>query len=365
VAFPLCRDPLTRATSTIRVLLSAQFLSSGNGGICTVARMTATTLSYQYAVKAIACQDDKDHYIGHVPVRAFSNNRIPFVLNNVLESQRATHVVYDFAGTARAHFNLALLSRPYAVWVHGWEIWGTPPPAYLRAIAGATLVLSNSSYTVERAGCSIRPGTNVRVCPLGTPEDAPPATIGPSDGPPTVMLLGRADELFAKGHDLLIDVWPQVRSAVADARLLLVGGGSALSKVRDLAAASPAHDAIEIAGFVPERDLDAYWKRATIFAMPGFAEGFGLVYAEAMRRGVPVVASTNDGGERVNVDGITGFNVPRSDKKRLAEVLIGLLRDRDLARSLGAAGHARWRSEYAFSVFMQRFTKAMSDFLAA
>jgi len=362
---PIRTEALTVPSSASRILLSAQSLASGNGGICTVARMTAAALSPHYAVKALACQDAKDHHIGRVAVRAFGNHRVPFALTNMLECQRATHVVYDFAGTARAHLSLALSRRPYAVWVHGWEIWKQPAPKYLRAVVGATIVLANSSYTIERAGGVVRDGADVMVCPLGTPEDSPPASIGPSDGPPTVMLVGRADELFAKGHDILIDVWPQVRTAVADARLLLVGGGPALCKVRDLAATSSARDTIEIAGFVPEDGLDAYWRRATVFAMPSFAEGFGLVYAEAMRHGLPVVASTNDGGQEVNVDGVTGFNVARSNKKRLAEVLIALLRDRDCARALGAAGHARWRKHYAFSAFVQRLRGATADFLAA
>ena len=53
----------------------------------------------------------------------------------------------------------------------------------------------------------------------------------------------------------------------------------------------------------PTMRLDAYWQRATVFAMLGFAEGFGLVYAEAMRRGLPVVASMEDAGQEINVDG--------------------------------------------------------------
>jgi phosphatidylinositol alpha-1,6-mannosyltransferase len=345
--------------------MSAQFLTPGNGGICTVARMTTTVLSSRYAVRALACQDELDHKIGSISVRAFGHHRVPFVLSNVIESQRATHVVYDFAGTARAHLKVSLLRRPYAVWVHGWEIWQRPSPKYLRAISGATLVLANSAYTLERAGDVLPGGIHVKVCPLGTSEDSPPAVAGSSDGPPTVMLLGRADELFAKGHDILIDVWPYVVSAVPDARLVFVGGGTALGKVRDLVAASPACEAIEIAGFVPNECLEAYWRRSTVFAMLGFAEGFGLVYVDAMRHSLPVIASMDDGGQEVNVDGITGFNVARSNKERLIEILVALLRDRDYARAFGEAGHTRWLQLYAFSAFRQRLIAATSDFFSA
>lgn len=348
-----------------KVLLSTQSLAPGNGGICAVARMTGSALARRYQVEALACQDVVGHPIEAIPVRAFSDRRLAFAMANLAAVQRATHAIYDFAGTARAHVDLPFRTRPYAVWVHGLEVWQGAPAKYLRAISGADLVIANSAYTVARADGHIPKGVELVACPLGTPDDRPPVKIGPSEGPPTVMLLGRADEVFAKGHDLLIDIWPAMVSAVPDAKLLLVGGGNALDRVRALAAASPARHAIEIAGFVPDDAIDACWRRAVVFAMPGYTEGFGIVYVEAMRRGLPVIASTEDAGQEINVDGATGFNVSCRDKKRLAEVLVTLLRDRDLARSLGAAGHSRWREHYGFSAFERRFTGATERFFSA
>src|SRR5262249_60935171 len=136
-----------------------------------------------------------------------------------------------------------------------------------------------------RGAAAMPPGIDVRICPLATPEDSPPAIIGPSDGPPTVMLLGRVDELFAKGHDILIDVWPNVVSAIPDARLLFVGGGSAMGTLRDLVATSSVRASIEIRGFVPDERLTDYWRRAAAVAMPGFAAGFGIVHATSVTHG--------------------------------------------------------------------------------
>lgn len=325
--------------------------------------MTASALQQYCQIEALACQDPADHQLDTIAVRAFDNRRLAFLMANLAASQRATHVIYDFAGTARAHIDLPLRQRPYALWVHGWEVWEASASKYLRAVAAARLVLANSVYTVARADGALPNGVEIVACPLATPQDSAPATLGPAAGRPTVMLLGRADELFGKGHDILIEVWPDVMSAVPDARLLLVGGGSALGRVRDLAASSPVRHSIEIAGFVPDEALDAYWQRATVFAMLGFAEGFGVVYAEAMRHGLPVVASTEDAGQEINLDGITGFNISRKSTKQLTEALVALLRDRDLARNLGAAGHLRWRQHYTFSSFERRLRDAMRRFL--
>ena len=64
-------------------------------------------------------------------------------------------------------------------------------------------------------------------------------------------------------------------------------------------------------------------------AMPSLEEGFGLVFIEAMRRGVPVIASDVDAGREVNVDGVTGFTLSRDKPDEIAQAVISLLRDRD------------------------------------
>lgn len=330
----------------------------------TVARMTAGALSQRHHVTALACQDTEDYEVGGISVKTFADRRLRFVLSNAIEMVRASSVVYDHAATARAHFDSPLWRRPYALWLHGWEIWKPPPEKYVRAIEHASILLANSAYTVER-GRRITKGKHVVICPLGTPTDEEPRKVGPSPGPPTVMLMGRADELFAKGHDILIEVWPDVVAAVPDARLLFVGGGSALEKVRNLASASSARNAIEIAGFITDGQIETYWQRATVFAMPGFAEGFGLVYVDAMRHGLPVIASTEDAGQEVNRHGVTGFNVPRSDRPAITEAIVHLLRDRDAASRLGSAGHELWRAQYRRTDFEGRLLTALDDFLKA
>ena len=78
--------------------------------------------------------------------------------------------------------------------------------------------------------------------------------------------------------------------------------------LRAQADASAAASNIEFTGFLPQGQIDALWSRAHVFAMPSRQEGFGLVYIEAMRRGLPVIASTQDAGQEINLHGVTGFN---------------------------------------------------------
>ena len=67
--------------------------------------------------------------------------------------------------------------------------------------------------------------------------------------------------------------------------------------------------------------------------------------------------------EWTQVGGETGYTLPRDDEARLVDALVTLMRERDLAARMGAAGAARWRTEFSFSAFERRLTAALGDFL--
>lgn len=350
----------------VRILVGAQNLLPGRGGIAHVARLTVRALAKEHSVIARACDDEDACTVGGIVTRAAHGNRVRHVLGSAKDLLRCSHALYDFAGTGRGHPPLP--RKPYAVWAHGYEVWSgnglwnEPREDYQRVLHRADLVLVNSEYTRARAGHFLPAGDRVVVCPLGTWSDDS-ATAERKEGPPTVLLVGRVDSLFAKGHDLLIDAWPRVLEQVPDARLVFVGSGANLPKLRALVAASSARASIHVAGFVSDTELADYWRSATVFAMPGFGEGFGLVYIDAMQRGVPVIASADDAGCEVNVDGETGFNVPRSNVALLEEKLVTLLSNPTLARAMGDAGQLRWREKYSASGFDARLLKATKRFL--
>ena len=112
-----------------------------------------------------------------------------------------------------------------------------------------------------------------------------------------------------------------------------------------------------------ERELEELYASATVFALPSRGEGFGLVYIEAMRHGVPVIASIHDAAPEINLDGQTGYNVDLDRPDELGDRLLQLLRDRDHARALGENGRRRWSQHFRFSAFRQRFEPLLNEFL--
>jgi phosphatidyl-myo-inositol dimannoside synthase len=345
----------------VAVRVAAQYLKPGNGGIAEVARVTTKALALGGPTTALACLENDNFAIEGAPVRAYRGARARFVLGLEAASLAPSRFLYDFAGTARSA-RLLFPRRPYAVWAHGIEVWDAVRADRSAALQRADIVLVNSAYTRARAEPTLGRLRDVRICRLGAYGNDV-AARAPEVGPPTVLLLGRLEMGLPKGQGLLISIWPRVVAAAPDARLLLVGRGPALEAARDLARASSAAASIDVVGFVPEHEIDAIWARASVFAMPSLTEGFGLVFIEAMRRGLPVVASLADAGAEVNVEGVTGYTLDRDQPERLVEALVTLLRNRDLAAKFGAAGQARWKAEFSFSAFAARFDAALGDFL--
>jgi phosphatidyl-myo-inositol dimannoside synthase len=341
----------------MRVCIAAQYLSAGSGGIARVARLTAQVAhDVGYEVSALAAADIQPVTDLAMPVRYYGGNRLKFVLAAQREALQCRHFIYDFAGTGRAHMPVRDLSRPYAVWICGIEVWEQLRPSHRRVIEGATKIFAISDYTKARAqslhGCFDRS----EVCWIATFEDKPALRTTPPQGhPPTVLIMSRLAEDRYKGHEPLVAIWPAVVSKIKDARLVMVGGGQRLSEMRDLVAASPAAANIDILGFVPEAQLEALWQRANVFAMPSLGEGFGLVYIEAMRHGLPVIGSVHDAAPEVNIDGETGYNVAIQRLDDLTDRVIALLSDPDHAQRLGAAGQARWAQHFSYSQFKTRF----------
>jgi phosphatidyl-myo-inositol dimannoside synthase len=347
-----------------RLLLGAATLAAGRGGIARVARLTARALiDLGVDLAMLSFLDNASERVGERTTQTARCGRLAFAARCHAASFSRTHFIYDSAGTARAHARLWRFQRPYAVWMHGIEVWEGLPAHRHRAIRGAGLVLVNSEFTLDRFRELHGPIAHARVCWPATEDDELPRSVPRFPGPPTVLILARIEESENyKGHEELVACWPDVVSAVPEARLLIAGGGSAVERVRRLANASSAAPSIEVTGFVPEAEIDQIWQRAHVFAMPSRGEGFGLVYAEAMRHALPVIASVHDAGREVNGHGVTGFNVNLGKKGDLASRLIALFRNPALAQRMGQAGQRRWREQFCYSAFRRRFAPILREF---
>lgn len=346
-------------------VVAATTLAAGNGGIGRVARLSARALiEAGHPTDLLTLLDTPPLGFAGQKVRAMGGGKVAFAARCYASAAAGRLLLYDSAGPARAHPKIPWLKRRYALWIHGIEVWGVPSlrPDYAAAVRGADLVLVNSHHTLERARQAMGALSNARVCWLATEQNEAAEKVA-GGGPPAALILSRidADDSY-KGHRALVAEWPRVTAAVPEARLIIAGGGSGLAELRAAAAASPAAANIDIRGVIPEAEIEGLWRQAGVFAMPSRGEGFGLVYIEAMRHGIPVIASVHDAGQEVNVDGETGFNVSLDRPSELGDRLIALLANADLRARMGEAGRMRWERHFRYAEFQTRFLKLIDGF---
>ena len=159
-------------------------------------------------------------------------------------------------------------------------------------------------------------------------------------------------------------MWPQVVSRVPSARLLVVGTGAHKRHLEETFGDLIDRGQVEFKGFVPDGEMNEIWRQADVLAMPSRGEGFGVVYVEAMRQGLPVVASVHDAAHEININGQTGFNVSLDDPADLVARLVELLATPPLARRMGSAGFRRWEQNFTFSRFRDRFAAQVREFFS-
>lgn len=286
---------------------------------------------------------------------------------------RVDWLVFNHVGIARLQSKLpAALRCPYAVFVHGVEVW--PPDLSgdrLATLSGAAVRIANSEYTALRT-MALHPGIGpIAACPLGLlPDD--PAAVGPTDeallervSPRSALIVGRMSSAERyKGHDELLESWPAVLAAVPDAQLLVAGSGDDVGRLRERAQALGISEHVLFCGYVSAATLEGLLQRVALFTMPSRGEGFGLVYLQAMRAGLPCVASTDDAAVDVVVHGETGLLVRQSDGSALTEALVRLLTQEALRRSMGEAGRRRFEADFTYEAFRSRLLPLLAPFAA-
>ena len=156
---------------------------------------------------------------------------------------------------------------------------------------------------------------------------------------PSVLFLGRLDE-ERKGLAVLLAALPALVRRVPGVCVLVAGPGDATELLRKL----PVElcDRVHLLGLVPEVDKPGVYAAATVYCAPNtHGESFGIVLAEAMSAGTPVVASDLPAFRRVLQDGEAGVLYANRDPAALARALGDLLEDPARRASLVGAGSAR------------------------
>jgi phosphatidylinositol alpha-1,6-mannosyltransferase len=245
---------------------------------------------------------------------------------------------------------------------HGHEVgWSMLPVArsVLRRIGNSTdAVTFISRYTRRRFAAAFGPRAALEHLPPGVdidrfaPDPAARAELRARYGlgeRPVVVCVSRL--VPRKGQDMLIRALTSIRERVDGATLVIVGGGPYQPALHRLAQSAGVADHVVFTGAVPAAELPAHHALADVFAMPcrtrgaGLdVEGLGIVYLEASATGVPVVAGRSGGAPETVRDRETGLVVDGWEVAEISAAVSEILRDRECAARMGAAGR-RWAVE--------------------
>jgi glycosyltransferase involved in cell wall biosynthesis len=142
-----------------------------------------------------------------------------------------------------------------------------------------------------------------------------------------------------KGIDVLLRAAAIVCRSFPNAVFLVVGephGHGYFDELKSLAGVLGLHNNVRFLGL--RKDPLSILKIADVFCLPSRTEGLSNALLEAMACGLPCVATKVGGNPELVKEGQSGFLVPSEEPEAIAARIMDLLRDRELASSMGDTG---------------------------
>lgn len=238
----------------------------------------------------------------------------------------------------------SIVREPVVMTSHGADLFGLSGQAF--AALRSWVVRRAEAVTVVSAAMRERllhevPDARVEVMPMGVDVEHIFCPDGSARSANQLLFVGRLVE--KKGLLHLIEALPAVLTRQPDTLLKLVGFGPEEKPLRERVAELGLQQHVQFLGALPQAQLAAHYREAALFVGPfveaksGDQEGLGLVVAEAMACGCPVLVGDVP-GVRDLVSDDTGVWVDARDHAALATAIADLLDDASKRARLGEAG---------------------------
>jgi phosphatidylinositol alpha-1,6-mannosyltransferase len=248
------------------------------------------------------------------------------------------------------------------VFLHGIEAWQQQDWLSRTLLRRADLFVSNSEYTWTRflSQNPVYRNAKHRTVHLGVGKPLQGTVPSPRQPPAVLMIARLARSEDYKGHRETIAAWPQVRQQIANAELWIVGDGDLRPDLEAMVRLQRQSHNIRFFGRVVEDEKTKLLGQCSCLALPSRAEGFGLVYLEAMRMGRPCLVSTLDAGREVVNPPEAGLSVDLCDTAALSTALCRLLTSGQEWRQWSEQARRRYEAHFTAVHFQQRLVEALN-----
>ncbi|RJP28118.1 MAG: glycosyltransferase family 1 protein [Candidatus Omnitrophota bacterium] len=368
----------------MKILLLIPDLTSGRGGIqayCNSFIKALLSLKHEIAVISLNDNTDTRHNKSEYPFFYSSRCRFfrkpSFILRSIIEALR-----FRPSLIICGHLNLAplallikkLFGIRYFTIIYGIEVKRIDK-LKLRGLAGSENIISLSNFTKKMLMDNSKFLAESRVHIVEPTFDEHIFKPGPKpaylmdkhnirDTDIVLLTIARlsAKEKY-KGYDEVIKALGLLRKDYPGMKYIIAGSGDDSGRIASLIEEEGLKDAVILAGYISsEKQALDYYRLSDIFVMPSKAEGFGIVFLEALACGKPVIAGNADGSVEALMRGALGQLVNPYDHIEISKAISRVVRQ-EIAPNLLSPNYLNKevKNEFGYNVFTGRIGRIIEN----
>lgn len=237
----------------------------------------------------------------------------------------------------------------------------------------ASLILCNSRFTAETLGAKgytrkseiFHPGVDTTIFRPGV-DISEIRKIYHLDGHKVILTVARLVE--KKNIEGVLRALPKVIQAIPNVLYLIIGEGEKKEALEEISGQLGVKNHVLFLGRIENNLLPRYYCACDLYVMPSFEdkrskdiETFGISYIEANACEKPVIGGRSGGVVDAIIEGETGLLVNPHDIDEIADAIIRLLRDSELARRIGENSRTRVEKELSWEKVGNQFIEFLQN----
>jgi glycosyltransferase involved in cell wall biosynthesis len=177
-----------------------------------------------------------------------------------------------------------------------------------------------------------------------------------------IIFVGRIEK--DKGIYELLSAFSILKSKCHNLHLILLGNCVESDLQREISSLTALKNKIHVIGEQPHREVFNWLKSADLFVLPSYHEGLPNAILEAMSCGLPVVSTKIGGIPEIVEDGNTGILVNPKDSDALANAIVYLIENDELARNMGKTGRDKVEQKFSWQQNAKEIVQIYNEVLS-